>query len=413
MVFVRNFSVLLLFVGWLTGGLSLAYAQNTDVPLALSAKIEGNDKAMAITLVFDREVEVAPQLLNHPWRLVLDFQRLGFGFEIDQADWSGFATDMRWGDMSEVNSRIIFEMDKPFSIVQVDTRKNAKNDTFSLIFSLNHCDSDTFNAAMIDNMRTNAVVQRSSKSDRLGVSSKLDKTKKFTVVIDPGHGGIDPGAVGRGRTLEKEIVLAFSKELKARFDEEGDVDAILTRDSDVFISLNDRVQFARQSNADLFISIHADSIREKYVRGATVYTISDKASDSVAARIAESENRADEIGGINFADEPEDVADILVDLARRETLGFSVQFARLAVSKLKEETKMIKNPHRHAGFRVLRAPDVPSVLIELGYLSNAEDEKQLKQAPWRAKIVDKIAESVTRFAELSGRRLSVANGKSN
>lgn len=411
MVFVRNIFALLLLVGWLVGGLTVAYAQHTNVPLALSAKVEGGDEDMSITLIFDRKVDMVPQLLNHPWRLVLDFERLGFGFEIDQKDWSGFASDMRWGDMSDVNSRIIFEMDKPFRIAEIKAQENKGNDTFSLVLSLKQSDSDTFNAAMIDNMRTNAVVQRDTKSDRLGVSAKPVVSKKFTVVLDPGHGGIDSGAVGRHQTLEKEIVLAFAKELKARFDAEGNVEAILTRDSDVFIPLNDRVQFARQSNADLFISIHADSIRENYVRGATVYTISDKASDNVAASIAESENRADEIGGINFADEPEDVADILVDLARRETLGFSVQFARLAVSKLQEETKMINNPHRHAGFRVLRAPDVPSVLIELGYLSNAEDEKQLTQASWRAKIVNQIAESVSRFAELSGRRLSVANEK--
>lgn len=410
MVLMRKISVLLLFAGLLLGSLSLSHAQSADIPLALSAQVTGSEDAMEITLVFDREVDALPQLLNHPWRLVLDFERLGFGFEVDQAKWSGFVNDMRWGDMSDVNSRIIFEMDKPFRIAQIDTRKNAQADTFSLVLSLEQSDSDTFKAAMIDNMRTNAVVQRSTKSDRLGGDAKPVIAKKFTVVIDPGHGGIDSGAIGLHKTQEKEIVLEFAKELEAKLEAEGNIDAILTRDSDVFIPLNDRVRFARQSNADLFISVHADSIREKYVRGATVYTISDKASDSVAARIAETENRADEIAGINFDDEPEDVADILVDLARRETLGFSVQFARLAVTNLKKETKMINNPHRHAGFRVLRAPDVPSVLIELGYLSNTEDEKQLQQPVWRDKIAAQIAESVSRFAELSGRNLSAANG---
>lgn len=385
---------------------TLARAQ-FDRPIALSARVVGGEDTSRVILDFDREATATPQLLEHPWRLVLDFEKIGFGMQPKPDGWTGFAKDIRWGDMSETNSRIIFEMRKPFSITAIEQIENGETDTHRLIIDLKLSDPRTFRAAMLDRMKTSAIVQRSSKSDRLGAATDMSKRNdRFLVVIDPGHGGIDSGAVGRKHTLEKEITLAFSKQLKEELTTRYGIEAILTREEDVFVPLAERVTIARQNEASLFVSVHADSIREKYVRGATVYTISDKASDNVSERIAASENSADEIAGINFKDEEEDVVDILVDLARRETLGFSVKFARLAVEKLSKTTRMIKNPHRHAGFRVLRAPDVPSVLIELGYLSNIEDEKQLKQVGWRARMAEQIALAIDKFARISGHEIA-------
>jgi N-acetylmuramoyl-L-alanine amidase len=345
--------------------------------------------------------------LEHPWRLVLDFNRIAFGFDPQPDQWTGLVNDLRWGDMSDINSRIIFEMENPFRIEKITNVENSETNTHRIIIDLALSDADTFKESLIDRMRTSAVVNREAKSGRLGVGGLApQRGGQFRIVLDPGHGGIDTGAVGRRKTIEKAITLAFAKQLKAELETRPGLDVILTRDTDVFIPLNDRVQFARQHNADLFISIHADSVREKHVRGATVYTISEKASDSVAARIAESENKSDAIAGLTFADEPEDVSDILIDLARRETLGFSVQFARLAVDSISQEVRMIKNSHRHAGFRVLRAPDVPSVLLELGFLSNLEDEKLLNQPEWRAKVARTISNAVAQFAALSGREIA-------
>src|SRR5690606_26427334 len=144
----------------------------------------------------------------------------------------------------------------------------------------------------------------------------------------------------------------------------------LTRDKDEFLSLSQRVQLARSEGANLLVSVHADTLRQKDIRGATVYTISDKASDSLAARLAERENLSDQIAGISLDSEPAEVADILIDLARRETQAFSISVAREVVRTFEGEVLLINNPHRHAGFRVLTAPDVPSVLLELGFLSN-------------------------------------------
>lgn len=375
--------------------------------IALDVRVSGDDSTSQIIVEFDRAVESRPQLLEHPWRLVLDFNRIAFGFDPQPDQWTGLVNDLRWGDMSDINSRIIFEMENPFRIEKITNVENSETNTHRIIIDLALSDADTFKESLIDRMRTSAVVNREAKSGRLGVGGLApQRGGQFRIVLDPGHGGIDTGAVGRRKTIEKAITLAFAKQLKAELETRPGLDVILTRDTDVFIPLNDRVQFARQHNADLFISIHADSVREKHVRGATVYTISEKASDSVAARIAESENKSDAIAGLTFADEPEDVSDILIDLARRETLGFSVQFARLAVDSISQEVRMIKNSHRHAGFRVLRAPDVPSVLLELGFLSNLEDEKLLNQPEWRAKVARTISNAVAQFAALSGREIA-------
>ncbi len=383
-----------------------AHAQ-FEIPIALDVRVAGDKEASRIIVDFDRPVVGMPQLLEHPWRLVLDFDRIGFGFDPEPERWTGMVSDLRWGDMSEVNSRIIFEVEQPFRIVNIENVENAETNTHRIIVDLALSDAETFKAALLDRMRTSAVVNRDGKSGRLGdPSAAPSRSGAFRIVVDPGHGGIDTGALGRGRTIEKEITLAFSRELKAELETRPGIEVIMTRDSDIFIPLNDRVQFARQHNADLFVSIHADSVRQRYVRGATVYTISEKASDSVAAEIAESENKSDAIAGLTFEDQPDDVSDILIDLARRETLGFSVQFARLAVDSISDEVRMIKNPHRHAGFRVLRAPDVPSVLIELGFLSNADDEKLLNQEDWRAKVATQIATAVENFATLSGREIA-------
>ena len=219
-------------------------------------------------------------------------------------------------------------------------------------------------------------------------------------MIDPGHGGIDGGAEGVNGTVEKTITLAFALELRAALAETGRYDVYMTRDADLFLRLDERVRIAHQHDADLLISIHADTIRYKNIRGATVYTVSDRASDAEAEATADRENLSDQLAGIEIEEQNPQVADILVDLIRRETHGFSMRFARSLIDELSKSIGMINNPHRYAGFRVLKAPDVPSVLVELGYLSNPKDEEELRSAEWRAKAIGSIRAAVKRFAEL-------------
>ena len=172
----------------------------------------------------------------------------------------------------------------------------------------------------------------------------------------------------------------------------------MTRTTDEFLRLDDRVRIAREKGADLFISIHADTIRFKDIRGATVYTVSDKASDAEAQALADRENLSDQLSGVDVGTENHEVADILVDLIRRETHTFSIRFARTLVGEMADSVGLINNPHRFAGFKVLKAPDVPSVLVELGYLSNAKDEEQLRNPEWRSKAVTSISNAIAAFA---------------
>ncbi|MBL8697692.1 MAG: N-acetylmuramoyl-L-alanine amidase [Alphaproteobacteria bacterium] len=218
------------------------------------------------------------------------------------------------------------------------------------------------------------------------------------VVIDPGHGGQDPGAIGASGTYEKTITLAVSRDVKRRLEASGRYRVHLTRDRDEFLRLRERVQRARGWKADLFISIHADSIGSSETRGASLYTLSDTASDSEAAALATRENRADIIAGVDLSHESREVANILIDLAQRETMNRSATLASIMVRELGREVRMLAvSPHRFAGFAVLKAPDVPAVLLELGYLSNRQDEALLKQAEHRRKVAIGIHRAVDAF----------------
>jgi N-acetylmuramoyl-L-alanine amidase len=228
----------------------------------------------------------------------------------------------------------------------------------------------------------------------------------FLVAVDAGHGGIDTGAVASdGTTPEKDITLAFAKRLTDELNKQPGVKAFLTRDSDQYLSLSERVTIARQNHAALFISLHADTLKQKDIRGATVYTISDKSSDKLANDVAERENNSDKIAGTEAPTQPPAVADILMDLTRRETQAFSISLAQDVLNSFDGQISMINNPHRYAGFRVLQAPDVPSILLELGFLSNKDDEKLLLDDTWREKVIDRLAEAVRQY-----RATTVANG---
>jgi N-acetylmuramoyl-L-alanine amidase len=218
------------------------------------------------------------------------------------------------------------------------------------------------------------------------------------VVIDPGHGGIDNGTQSSGES-EKNLVLGFGLALRDRIEKSGKYRVVMTRNDDTFIPLADRVRIARNQSAALFVSIHADALPrgEGDAQGATIYTLSDRGSDAEAERLAEAENKADAIGGVNLTEEPTEVADILIDLAQRETRTFSNRFARLLMGEMKSTVRMHKHPLKSAGFKVLKAPDVPSVLIELGYVSNKGDLEHLVSENWRSRTVGSMAQAIDAF----------------
>lgn len=231
------------------------------------------------------------------------------------------------------------------------------------------------------------------------------------VVIDAGHGGQDPGApsVIKGR-WEKEVTLAIAKAIKAELDRSGKVKAVLTRSNDIFIPLGRRVDIARAAGANLFISVHADSIGRPDVHGATVYTLSETASDKEAERLAAKENKADIIAGINLGAESQDVTNILIDLVQRETMNLSAEFAGIVVREVGKHRYFRSNNHRFAGFRVLKAPDVPSVLLETGYMSNLEDSKYLFSENGQQAIARGVRAAVEAYFQRTLARTSVAAG---
>ncbi|MBV8538681.1 MAG: N-acetylmuramoyl-L-alanine amidase [Alphaproteobacteria bacterium] len=218
------------------------------------------------------------------------------------------------------------------------------------------------------------------------------------VALDAGHGGVDPGTVGMGGIFEKNITLPTVLELRRQLEATGRYKVVLTRNQDIFVPLRERVAIARAAAAELFVSIHADSIRNRDTRGASVYTLSETASDNEAAALAAKENRADIIAGVNLAHENKEVTSILIDLAQRESMNRSATLASLLVDDLGRQIHLIPvKPHRFAGFAVLKAPDIPSVLIELGYLSNPGDEKLLTEARERAKVAVAIRHAIDRY----------------
>jgi len=214
----------------------------------------------------------------------------------------------------------------------------------------------------------------------------LTQFKKPLIVIDPGHGGRDPGAINSSHGIkEKNITLSMAKELKSQLESSGLYNVLLTRTYDKSIELNGRVEFARVNNADLFISLHADSIGKPLVRGVSVYTLSKKASDEQTAKLAAHENSVDVIANLNLGNS--EVEDILLDLILRDTMNQSNYLATNVVDALRiNGIRMLEKPHRFAGFAVLKIPDIPSVLIEVGFMSNYQEALMLSKAEYRHKI---------------------------
>lgn len=221
---------------------------------------------------------------------------------------------------------------------------------------------------------------------------------KPLIVLDPGHGGQDPGAVSPHKHFEKNVTLAVARELKKQLEASGKYRVQLTRDRDVFIKLADRVRIAQRAKADLFISIHADSIDKSDVSGASVYTLSDTASDAQTARLAARENKADAIGGVDLSHEDKDVANILINLAMRDTMNQSKFFANTLVTNMGNGgIRMLPNPHRYAGFAVLKAPEIPSVLVEVGFMSNRREADALSSESYRRTVAASLKSGIDAY----------------
>jgi len=373
-------------------------------PVATDARLGGDETQTRFILDLTRKIDLHVFTLADPDRVVVDISQVAFRLPSKAGETGrGLIKAFRFGLVMPGGSRIVIDLVKPARVDKAFVMDPGEGTPARLVLDLAVTDRDSF-------LRKVASDQRSAQTPpppREPQSSNGDA--RPVIVLDPGHGGIDTGTKGpNGQIEEKDIVLDFAKRLQEKIETLGKYRVLLTRSDDTFVPLAERVRFAREADAALFISIHADSLpkREGDTQGATVYTLSETATDPAAARLAEQENRADVIAGVDLKDQPDDVAGILIDLAQRETKTFSRQFAHKLVSTIKRTTRLHKEPIKSAGFRVLRAPDVPSVLVELGYVSNKEDLQSLASDSWRDRTADAMASAIDGYfsTRLAGTR---------
>ncbi|TCU17384.1 N-acetylmuramoyl-L-alanine amidase [Rhizobium sullae] len=372
--------------------------------LAYGARIIGDDARTRVVIDFDRQPSFSVHYIANPERIVVDLPATAFGFQAKDLAARGLFKDIRYGTMDEGSARIVLTAVKPVKLVTAKVQADEDDKGYRLVLDAAMTGKEEF-AALVKAQSWSDPADRPQPANAMP-APEAARPGDFIIAVDAGHGGIDTGAIGVDtKTEEKQVTLAFAKALTDRLNREHGIKAFLTRSEDEFLSLAERVQIARQNHAGLFISLHADTLKQKDIRGATVYTISDRASDKLAADLAERENLSDQIAGKETVAEPPAVADILLDLTRRETQAFSISLAESVLGSFKDQISTINNPHRHAGFQVLRAPDVPSILLELGFLSNAEDEKLLLDEKWRGKMAELLTDAVKRY-----RSSVVANG---
>jgi N-acetylmuramoyl-L-alanine amidase len=395
------------------------------VPLALSVRQEVAGRETRLIFSLGACVGADSHVLENPARAIVDLPEVNFqidpqvglakkpgpsahrrhthrsaaGGAASPTPPDSLVASYRFGRLAPGKSRIVVDLAGPAEITA--SCAPAPDGSFDLILALKPQEDAAFRTAA----RAGAEMQA-----RAGAETPPEKradipdstptaSQKPLIVLDPGHGGVDTGALGRDHAVEKFIVLDFAKALAAKLRAGDRYKVVLTREDDTFVPLGARVRMARRLGAALFVSLHADALAGdgEEVRGATVYTVSDRASDAEAARVAEHENKADAEAGVEAKEDASDVNDILFDLTRRETRAYSHVFAHSLAEYWKVAAHLNKNPRRSAGFVVLKAPDVPSALLELGYLSNAADAADLTSPDWREKASAQVARAIDAF----------------
>ncbi len=334
-------------------------------------------------------------LLDAPRRVVIDLPSMQWPNAQPEAD--GLVKKLRFGQFTADKSRLVIDANGPVRVAKSFMLPPSSGLPHRLVVDLVKTSSQKFATQVKkDRLAQRKIAKKRAPEPVFTPKPKRRANSKPIIVLDAGHGGVDPGAHGK-KAREKDVTLQFTRELAKQLRATKKYKVYLTRNRDIYIPLRQRVNIARKHNADLFISIHADAIKRKSVRGMSIYTLSETASDREAAALAKKENQSDIIAGIDFADQPPEVANILIDLAQRETKNLSVKFANLVVTNARGKTRLLERTHRFAGFRVLKAPDVPSVLVELGFLTNRSDEKQLLSGAWRRKMARAMVSSVDGF----------------
>ena len=376
--------------------------------VANDARLGGDAESTRFVADLSREVEFRVFTLANPYRVIIDMPDVRFQMPAGLGNKGrGLVSAYRYGLIAPGKSRIVIDVKSAVRVKKAFVLKAKSGQAARLVIDLVKTDAKTYR----EQMRRDAQAGRGQtdvkpaalKRPRVklpAMAKRGPKSGKPIIVIDPGHGGVDPGAISRNGLREKDVVFSFAKVLYAELKKNGRFNPVLTRQIDVYVPLRERVAMARRMAASLFISIHADSVSGRFSKtasGATVYTLSETASDNEAKALATKENRADIIAGVDLPTESNEVSNILIDLAQRETKNWSITFADTLVTTIKGKTPVRKKSRRFAGFRVLKAPDVPSVLVELGYMSNPSDERRLKSKRWQRKVAASMARAIGKY----------------
>ena len=376
-----------------------------------------------IVMDMDGPIRFNTFALADPYRVVLDLPGVDFTPESRAlAKPTGGISGYRFGLFEPGTSRVVIDLVAPMVIAAAFELPPRANRGHRLVIDLQKVSRADFLIASAESVRRRIAGRRRAAPRKIVAPPDLAaapspgggkvggskagsgragggkaSSRKKVIVLDPGHGGVDPGAIGASGTYEKSVVLAAARTLKRVLEASGRYTVLLTRDRDLFLRLRQRVAVSRSAGADLFISVHADSIGDKSLRGASIYTLSENASDKEAAQLAEHENKADIIAGMDFSDETPEVTNILIDLAQRETMNQSARFAGMLAPELRSAVRTHRRAHRFAGFAVLKAPDVPSILLEIGYISNPDEERMLRSRAFQEKVAVAVRRGIDRY----------------
>lgn len=367
-------------------------AQSVQRAIALDARLAGDATRTRLVIDLNRKVEVRAYAIANPNRIVIDLPDVSFDLPVGAGKQTrGLIAAFRYGQFAQGKGRIVIDLREPALIDKTFVLAAIDDQPARLVIDLVRTDTASF--------LKKAIVPESTRAASLNGNNKPQSNDtRPMIVIDPGHGGPDAGAQAKTGDEEKEVVLDVGKRLREELLKTNRYRVVMTRDDDFYVPLDERVAIARSHGAALFISIHADSLSKGTgeASGATIYTLSERASDSEAQTLADKENDSDKLAGY-LSRQPDDIANILFDLAQRNTKNHSAMFARTLVGSLKSAARLHKSPLRSAGFVVLKSPDVPSVLIELGYLSSPEDLKQMTSEAWREKVTAAVVVAIDRF----------------
>jgi N-acetylmuramoyl-L-alanine amidase len=354
-----------------------------------TSEVKDAGKGASLSLMLSQPVPYRIFTLADPARMVIDFAMVDWSdFNAIAFDQAKAVTSVRVGGLRPGWSRMVLDLAKPLAVDEAQLRRTETGARLDL--SLESVSDDQFSQLSgVPETQTSVDPDETALAPLAGPQRAPIGARPLRVVLDPGHGGIDPGAQRDGHR-EADLMLSFALELKAVLLETGNFEVILTREDDTFVSLETRVAIAQAVAADVFISLHADAIEEGIAQGATLYTLDERASDEASRRLAERHDRSDILSGVDLSDQDDVIVKVLLDMARTETAPRTARLAQALVERLQKDIGMYKRPHLQADFSVLKSAQIPSVLLELGFLSSPGDRDKLMDALWRAKAADAI-----------------------